>query len=536
MPALKTKGRVDRTGEQFAKWVKVKEPRTHTTPGGNQTYSGDRGRHTGTIKDGEGHDALVSYCGWLLKKYPEIGQQEYIDRCRARWEDYEQPPQYYWSWEECLENPVMDCWDRFERGEVRERPEEFKPDSNALILPQSFYDERSCLLEIQKYAHDRCAGADGVLYATLARLSGMVPPSCRVDAGILSPASLNLFVAAMGPPGGGKSSSASLAKGPYSAPVKMRFQDCLPLGSGEGLVESYFEVVTMDDPSGATYADRRPKQVKVKVKTRSNAFFKADEGQAMVKMMEKSGSVLGETIRSLWVAATAGQANANAETRRIMDEHTYSMGMLVGFQQSTVQDLLKDWAGGTPQRFVFCWTVDPTIPDEPTHSWNPDEADDPPEFNVGGRPVLMAPAVTDEIRRTHLERKRGTATAPHMDEHDYLTKAKLAALLALMEGRECVLEDDWRLAGTMYEVSSNVRAAMVQYGKDHATAETATRNKAHAVREGMAESARQEAREAHSAPWRVAKSIGTLVHDKPDLRTVGAVNQSWPNATRTSPA
>ena len=162
----------------------------------------------------------------------------------------------------------------------------------------------------------------------------------------------------------------------------------------------------------------------------------------------------------------------------------------------------------------------------------------PPEFNAWGCPVLMAPAVTDETDPHTWSGNGAQATAPHMDEHDYLTKAKLAALLALMEGRECVLEDDWRLAGTMYEVSSNVRAAMVQYGKDHATAETATRNKAHAVREGMAELALQEAQEAHSAPWRVAKSIGNPgSRDKPrPSHRGGGQPKSWPNATRTSPA
>jgi hypothetical protein len=269
--------------------------------------------------------------------------------------------------------------------------------------------------------------------------------------------------------------------------------------------------------------------VKVKKKTRSNAFFMADEGQGMVKMMERSGSVLGETIRSLWVAATAGQANANAETRRIMDEHTYSMGMLVGFQQSTVQPLLADHAGGTPQRFVYCWTVDPTIPDE-IESHSPRQGGDffasvTPTFHVSDGLVYMVQAVTHEIRRTHLERKRGTATAPPMDEHDYLTKSKLAALLALMEDRYLVNEEDWSLAGVMYATSSNVRAAMVKYGKARNAEEAQEKNKAHATKEGMAESASEEAREAHSAQRRVAKRIGNLVHDQSDIRTVGAVNR-----------
>jgi hypothetical protein len=211
-------------------------------------------------------------------------------------------------------------------------------------------------------------------------------------------------------------------------------------------------------------------------------------------------------------------------------DYTYSMGMLVGFQPSTVQPLLNDGAGGTPQRFVWCWVTDPNIPEEPAPV---NEA--APFAEVAdvfttqqGKTLTMVKSVRDEIRRTHLDRKRGTVQAPPMDEHDYLTKAKLAGLLALLEGRYEVNEDDWRMAGEMYRVSCNVRTAMLRYGKSLSKQETTKRNRANAVRAGMEEAAREAARERHGAPWRVAKNIANQVHNKSELRTVGAVNRVLP--------
>jgi hypothetical protein len=239
----------------------------------------------------------------------------------------------------------------------------------------------------------------------------------------------------------------------------------------------------------------------------------------------------------MWVSATTGQGNANTETRRILDAHSYSCGMLVGFQPSTVQPLLNDWAGGTPQRFVYCWASDPNIPDEPAPRGpdNPfDSIHKPKEFRVDPGHIQVAQSVRDEIRRTHMARSRGLEHVDPMDAHDYLTKAKLAAILALMDNRHTIDEDDWRLAGTMYQVSANVRTAMVQYGREHNRTETAEKNKLYAARESMAEAARQEVREAHSAPWRVAKNIAKKVHDD-RLTSVGAVNGKLAQRDKDAP-
>jgi hypothetical protein len=392
------------------------------------------------------------------------------------------------------------------------------PPAQGLTLPSSFYDERPELTLIREWAHGRDASADAVLYATLARNSAMVPHGVRIDTGVLTPAPANLFVAACGGPGAGKSSSASVAKGLYLSALE-KFRDGLPLGSGEGIVESFFAYVWVDDESRKPKADGTPYQVRVKRQEYHNAFLVADEGQAMCKMMEKSGSVLGETIRTLWSGGTTGQNNASAETSRILREGRYSIGLFVGFQPDTIQPLLADDAGGTPQRFVYCWVVDEHIPDDAEPMEELGQV-----FYTGAEMLVLAPAIKAEIKALRKARQRGQQV-DRLDVHDYLTKVKLAAGLCLLGGRTVIDEDDWRLAGIMWQTSCRVRDEMVSYGKSLHARAAHEKNVARALGEGMAETARQEAREKHDAPWRVARNIANKVHGDGSLRTVGAVSR-----------
>jgi hypothetical protein len=114
------------------------------------------------------------------------------------------------------------------------------------------------------------------------------------------------------------------------------------------------------------------------------------------------------------------------------------MGMLVGFQPETVQPLLKDEAAGTPQRFVYCTTVDPTIPK--TRSFMPRPV--PEEFRAFPDLLPLDSTVKAEIWDHHVSRATGELDVPRMDAHANLTKAKLAGLLALLDGRHGVTADD----------------------------------------------------------------------------------------------
>jgi hypothetical protein len=298
----------------------------------------------------------------------------------------------------------------------------------------------------------------------------------------------------------------------------MEFRDDLPIGSGEGLVEAYMGWAFIDDPSGAVTAEGKPKLIKVKKQVVTNAFFVADEGEAFTKMQERSGATIGPIIRSAWYGQTIGQQNADQDRRRVLAEGSYAMGMLVGFQPETVLPLLNDEAAGTPQRFVSCWTVDPTVPKTRNPFTGPVS---PEEFNVSPSMMSLAEPVRSEIWDQHISRVTGELTVPRLDAHGNLTKAKLAALLALLDKRHDVTEDDWRLAGIMWATCCRVRDELLRQGRTAAAREKASRTLDYVEREGMAEGARQQVRDASARVVRLGRLVAKYVHDpKKPSRTV----------------
>jgi hypothetical protein len=403
----------------------------------------------------------------------------------------------------------------------QDQPQDDLPTSHAaLLLPDEFWNADEKLQNIRAYAHSRRTSADAFLYNVLARIAAMVPPECRLDTGIGSEAgaSLNLFVAAVGPAGRGKSSSKSVAK-IVIPPEELhgdRFREELPIGSGEGIAEAYMGTVTEYDPNGALTRSGQPKEVRLRKQVRRNAFFYLDEGEVFSKLRGREGAILGGTIRSAWYGDLIGTANADSDRYRVVPEGNYSLGMLIGFQPETVQPLLKDAYAGTPQRFVYCWTIDSTRPRRPPRT-------DLPLIAVAAKPQIMTldPEVADEISDHHDDQSTGAIDVALLDAHDYLTRAKLAPLLALLRRPSTthVTRDDWRLAAMMWEISCKVRDYLVRYGDQLDRRRRYAADQANAEREGMAEIARSGQK---SRIERVARNIAKHVHDSGD-RTVGAV-------------
>jgi hypothetical protein len=121
----------DDSGKAFGEWVseKTRKPPRDGGGGGRDGGGGSvAAEHIGVIRPGTGHHTMVSFCGYLLKKYPDISFDEYLRRCEIRWRDFDQS-QFDWTWDECRANPVADCWDRFERGEPYNPLRTYRPAS-----------------------------------------------------------------------------------------------------------------------------------------------------------------------------------------------------------------------------------------------------------------------------------------------------------------------------------------------------------------------------------------------------------------------
>jgi len=339
------------------------------------------------------------------------------------------------------------------------------------LLPEEFWNARPVFTHIRQAAHSRVCSGDVLFWAVMARTSGMLSHRIRAETGVGNRASLNIFASPVGPPGAGKSSSAGLARKVMPAPDDS-FPDGMPLGTGEGVAEAFMGEV--EEETGA-FHERGPKKgdpvtVKVRKQVRHNIYFYVDEGSVLSKLGERSASTLYETLRSAAFGEGIGQTNATAERIRRVQEETYSMGLLIGYQPATVGHLMADAGAGTPQRFFWCWATDPSIPDDPP-PWPGQITDHPGMLRpLGDKDIEFPDNIKKRLRAEKLARGRGEIEASLHDGHASLMKIKAASMFALFDDRFAVTDEDWELAEMVWESSCLVRDALIAQAEREAQA------------------------------------------------------------------
>jgi hypothetical protein len=409
-----------------------------------------------------------------------------------------------------------------------------------LNLPPEFWASRPVLKHIQLAAHSRLVSADVALYSMLARLAALWPHQVKINNGIKNGASANLFVGVVGPSGSGKTSGIGVARGLLVRPPWLSlsdFADDRPLGTGEGIAECYMgsKTVPKRDEHGVTIQDVKGavKTEKVRAQVLHNALVHADEGEAMAKLLERSGATVAETLRRAWIGETLGQSNGSAETTRVIREGTYSLGMIVGFQPETAQPLLNDVAPGTPQRFLWCWAIDPSIPEEDVPDPGPVPDVWPAHDAFAGvvvpdvRPVKFDRSIIDELKPIVRGVSKGTLSLPQLDAHYPLMLVKLATLLAYLDcGRRNVTESDWALAKIVWQTSRKVQDHLMTYGRELLGKAAADKRSAYAAQEVQADLSKADARDVREqqARERVALSVTRKVQAAGTL-TPGAVRK-----------
>lgn len=373
-------------------------------------------------------------------------------------------------------------------------------------LPDEFWNARPFLQHIRQAAHSRTTCADSVLLVAMIRVATMIPPTTRLPPIVASAASLNMFGAIVSESGGGKSTSVDVASELVPIPYT-NIVDGVPPGSGEGLIELYLEMVDDVHPDTG-------KKVKVKTQTKQGAFIFVDEGQSLIKMGERSGSTVMQTLRSAWSGQVLGQANAAQETNRRIGAHKYRMGLVMGFQLEYAADIIADAEGGTPQRFSFVSAVDPHMPrDKP--EWPGVLPLNLPDVVHAGHLLTFDESISERIRDKHYAKVTGKSTPDPLDGHADLAAMKVAAVYAVMdEGRSHVTEDDWDLAQRFMRTSRAVRAWAIEVARSKAANEAKGRAIAVASREvTVAETLEHRALDSGS------KSIGRKCHKVGDKLT-----------------
>jgi hypothetical protein len=236
------------------------------------------------------------------------------------------------------------------------------------------------------------------------------------------------------------------------------------IGSGEGLAELYMGWKYIDD------LDRGPKQdgtyykKRVKSKLRDNAFVYVDEGQTLSQQGKRQGNIVLPTIRSAFNGESLGQSNASEETSRNVPEGSYSLGVVIGYQKDTAQELLGDTAPGTPQRFIWCSATDPTVPLEPPE--HPGYLD--VSLDSEGK-ITFCQEINDELwQQNHAKVTGEQEDDDDLDSHEPLMLSKLSALLCMLDSRHMVTPQDWALAKSMYATSRARNSQDLWMGVSHA--------------------------------------------------------------------
>lgn len=392
-------------------------------------------------------------------------------------------------------------------------------------LPEDFWNARPVFAHIRQAAHARARSGDIVLGGLLARLSSLVPPDLRADTGVGSPASLNMFSNLLGPSGSGKSSAAWIPRRLLAPPPDIDFLDELPLGSGEGIAEAYMGEKSVDTDeiyrAGPKKGLRKTELIRAQV--RHNALFYADEGESLTKQLfGRNGATIGESLRRAWTGGTIGQYNGHKVNTRVIQSGTYSLGLVIGFQPETALPLLEDAAAGSPQRFLWFSSTDPSIPD--------DIVDDPGPLNLslirygfGENPSMsFAATLMQQIRDDDKARSRGEMQLPPLDSHKPLMLVKVASLFAILDNRLDVTVEDWQLAHVVWDTSCELRDWLAEYGARQLAEAAEKQTRAHVEREVRAHAAKAAA--DHDVE-RVARRVAKRVHEAKGM-TRGALNKA----------
>ena len=307
-----------------------------------------------------------------------------------------------------------------------------------LDAEDGLWDTRESLRHIRDSAYARMCAPWAVLAHCAVRALAIVAPTTTLPPLIGGAGSLNTFVAIVAASGGGKSAAHNVAADLCPLHVEER-----NLGSGEGLVESYFKPKDKDTGEpGGTY---------------ESIVFAVDESDQLLALGSRSGSTLLSALRTAWTGGTLG-FGYRSRTQQYLESHGYRMGLTVAMQAGNGGWLLEDAVGGTPQRFMWFPATDPRITVAAHRAHIVPLALPSVRELAYARTVAVPDEARDLILSEHVKRQQGYGDA--LDGHALFCREKFAYAFAVLDGRTDMSSEDWRLAGIAAEVSARTRAWM----------------------------------------------------------------------------
>ena len=254
----------------------------------------------------------------------------------------------------------------------------------------------------------------------MARAVATIPPEITLSGTVGSRMSLNLFIALVGPSGGGKGVAESTPLDGFTLP----YVEIVPLGTGEGIARIYRPIGTKpEDPNVIT-----------------SAIFSTPEIDTVAAIASRHGSTLSAELRKVYSGEQLGFGNAVEDARVIVPADSYRACLTIGVQPLRSHTLLGASDGGLPQRFVWLPTSDPDAPDDPPADPGKWKVGRPSWLRaVGSHVDLIVPEVASKAIRTHrLAVLREGPNVDPLDWHALLTRLKVAVALMALDGRTVV--------------------------------------------------------------------------------------------------
>lgn len=337
------------------------------------------------------------------------------------------------------------------------------PDGAGPMDDEAFWSSRKVLAHIRQSAIARYAPPWGVLGVVLTRVLAATPPTVQLPNTIGGFGSLNLFLALVAPPAGGKGASERVGGSCVEIdPVRsgsMRYEKHT-LGSGEGLAHMF-----MKRPKA-----KRGEQSGEAFQYNTSALVSVAEIDTLAALQDRKGSTLGGQVRQAAMGEQLGFFYVDPEKRMPVPEHAYRLCLVAGVQPRRAQVLLGDADGGTPQRFVWLPArLDPgmlppeeEMPDDPEPLlWTAPRWPVAAFLHGTARTVVQLPKVA--VRRTiELRREHAEGLGDPLDGHANFTRLKVAVALAVLEGRTEVDEEDWELSGVIMARSDATRLVVTE--------------------------------------------------------------------------
>lgn len=320
-------------------------------------------------------------------------------------------------------------------------------------LPSEFWEARRALVHLRDAAWSAGRSPDALLMAWLPWMATLIPPSMTIPMIVSEEGSFDLISVIVGHTGDGKSSALRMVRRLSPQVTESKFMlTGMGLGSGEGIIDAYFGMVPIDETN--------PKAGKEKRQVYQGVHFTVDEGKLLAELSGRAGTTHIERSCTAWSGGTLSTTNASEDRKRHLEAGRYRFAMTLGIQPAFAGDLMSpsNLAQGFTGRLLFGSVDDPSIPEPGKRPAWPGEL----RLRYQQGAVTYTDDIVSEVQWADYRRRQDPNRDP-LDAHRNLLRLKIAGVLAFVDNRLGVSDEDWALTTQIVDNSVAVRSWLRSY-------------------------------------------------------------------------